>query len=311
MKTALDAGRRLGARDRHRRPHRGGGRRRDARRPRRHHRARPEARRGARRRGQLRRQARAPPFSSAGSAAREARCVLTLNGAPAAAAATCRRSCRIALARRACADDRRHRAADDADAGDGRRCLPAARRRRARHPHRGRLRPSRPASAQGMTAGAIAVEGDVGSQAGRRDGAAGASPSQGNAGRWAGSGMTRRRDRDHRVMPATGSAARCAGEMSGMRGGLIVVRGNAGERAGDRMRRGTIIVEGAAAPCRQPHDRRHADRAAQGRAAAGLSHAPRHDRAGRRLRRAISDLHRQRHARARRDAAAGGFRQRL
>ena len=31
-----------------------------------------------------------------------------------------------------------------------------------------------------------------------------------------------------------------------MRGGIVVVRGNAGERAGDRMRRGPIVVEGAA-----------------------------------------------------------------
>ena len=34
--------------------------------------------------------------------------------------------------------------------------------------------------------------------------------------------------------------------MAGMRGGVVVVRGNAGERAGDRLRRGTIIVEGQA-----------------------------------------------------------------
>jgi formylmethanofuran dehydrogenase subunit C len=29
-----------------------------------------------------------------------------------------------------------------------------------------------------------------------------------------------------------------------MRGGVVIVRGNAGARAGDRMRRGTILVEG-------------------------------------------------------------------
>jgi len=33
--------------------------------------------------------------------------------------------------------------------------------------------------------------------------------------------------------------------MKGMSGGLVVVRGNAGDRAGDRMRHGTIIVEGS------------------------------------------------------------------
>jgi len=36
------------------------------------------------------------------------------------------------------------------------------------------------------------------------------------------------------------------GEMEGMTGGLLIVRGNAGERAGDRLRRGTIVIEGAA-----------------------------------------------------------------
>ena len=32
--------------------------------------------------------------------------------------------------------------------------------------------------------------------------------------------------------------------MKGMSGGLVIVRGHAGDRVGDRMRRGTIIVEG-------------------------------------------------------------------
>jgi formylmethanofuran dehydrogenase subunit C len=31
-----------------------------------------------------------------------------------------------------------------------------------------------------------------------------------------------------------------------MRGGIVLVRGNAGDRAGDRLRRGTIVVEGRA-----------------------------------------------------------------
>jgi formylmethanofuran dehydrogenase subunit C len=34
--------------------------------------------------------------------------------------------------------------------------------------------------------------------------------------------------------------------MAGMRGGLAVVRGNAGARAGDRLRRGMIVIEGEA-----------------------------------------------------------------
>jgi formylmethanofuran dehydrogenase subunit C len=36
------------------------------------------------------------------------------------------------------------------------------------------------------------------------------------------------------------------GETSGMRGGVVVVRGDAGARAADRLRRGTIIIEGKA-----------------------------------------------------------------
>ena len=36
------------------------------------------------------------------------------------------------------------------------------------------------------------------------------------------------------------------GEMAGMRGGTIIVRGDAGSRVADRMRRGTIVVEGRA-----------------------------------------------------------------
>src|SRR5204863_432795 len=37
-----------------------------------------------------------------------------------------------------------------------------------------------------------------------------------------------------------------AGEVSGMRGGVVIVRGDAGARAGDKLRRGTIIIEGNA-----------------------------------------------------------------
>ena len=47
-------------------------------------------------------------------------------------------------------------------------------------------------------------------------------------------------------MPATFSAAPLEGEMEGMTGGLLIVRGNAGARAGDRLRRGTIVIEGSA-----------------------------------------------------------------
>ena len=37
-----------------------------------------------------------------------------------------------------------------------------------------------------------------------------------------------------------------AGELAGMAGGRVIVRGNAGARAGDRLRRGIIIIEGDA-----------------------------------------------------------------
>ena len=48
------------------------------------------------------------------------------------------------------------------------------------------------------------------------------------------------------------------GEMRGMSGGIAILRGNAGQRIGDRMRRGTIIVEGDVGAYRRlAHDRRH------------------------------------------------------
>jgi formylmethanofuran dehydrogenase subunit C len=40
-----------------------------------------------------------------------------------------------------------------------------------------------------------------------------------------------------------------AGEVAGMSGGRIVVRGDVGARAGDRLRRGILIVEGGASEC--------------------------------------------------------------
>ena len=36
------------------------------------------------------------------------------------------------------------------------------------------------------------------------------------------------------------------GERKGMRGGLVIVKGNAGDRVGDQMRRGIILIEGNA-----------------------------------------------------------------
>src|SRR6185436_2636860 len=66
----------------------------------------------------------------------------------------------------------------------------------------------------------------------------------GNAGRWAASGM-----QGGQVEIAGSAGDRVggplAGEMAGMRG-VVVVRGDVGERVGDRLRRGTIVVEGRA-----------------------------------------------------------------
>jgi formylmethanofuran dehydrogenase subunit C len=40
-----------------------------------------------------------------------------------------------------------------------------------------------------------------------------------------------------------------AGERFGMRGGWVVIEGDAAERAGDRMRRGIVVVRGRCGPC--------------------------------------------------------------
>jgi formylmethanofuran dehydrogenase subunit C len=41
-------------------------------------------------------------------------------------------------------------------------------------------------------------------------------------------------------------AAAIAGEHRGMQGGTVMIGGNAGDRAGDRMRRGMLLIEGSA-----------------------------------------------------------------
>jgi len=97
---------------------------------------------------------------------------------------------------------------------------------------------------EGMTAGEIVVEGNVGICAGRLM-RGGRLTLRGDAGPWAASGMK------GGVIEIVGAVddhlgGPLAGEMAGMRGGTVVVRGRAGERAGDRMRRGTIIIEGEA-----------------------------------------------------------------
>jgi formylmethanofuran dehydrogenase subunit C len=96
----------------------------------------------------------------------------------------------------------------------------------------------------GMNGGAIEVIGDAGIQAGRLM-TGGRLTIRGDAGHWAASGMR------NGFLEIAGSAGErlggpLAGEVSGMRGGVVIVRRNAGARAGDRLRRGTIIIEGSA-----------------------------------------------------------------
>ncbi|HEU4661790.1 MAG TPA: formylmethanofuran dehydrogenase subunit C [Pseudolabrys sp.] len=93
-----------------------------------------------------------------------------------------------------------------------------------------------------MNDGEIYIEGDVGCQAGRLMGG-GKLVIAGDAGPWAASGMKKGLVE---IIGNTGDrlGGPLAGETAGMRGGVVVVRKNAGERAGDRLRRGTIIVEG-------------------------------------------------------------------
>lgn len=99
---------------------------------------------------------------------------------------------------------------------------------------------------EGMSAGEIHVDGDVGQKAGRRM-SGGRLVIGGDAGPWAGSGMTGGYlEVGGDVGDSLGGSF--VGETAGMRGGVIVVRGNAGERAGDHMRRGTILIEGGAGP---------------------------------------------------------------
>jgi formylmethanofuran dehydrogenase subunit C len=93
-----------------------------------------------------------------------------------------------------------------------------------------------------MRAGEIVVDGDVGARLGRRM-QGGRLIVNGSTGPWAASGMS---GGYVEICRSAGDrlGGPLAGEMAGMRGGVVVVRGDAGSRAGDRLRRGTIVVEG-------------------------------------------------------------------
>lgn len=90
----------------------------------------------------------------------------------------------------------------------------------------------------------IHVEGDVGGQIGRLA-KGGKITVSGDAGAYAASGN----EGAHiEIKGSVGEmlAGPLAGELAGMSGGRVVVRRNAGARAGDRLRRGIIIIEGDA-----------------------------------------------------------------
>jgi formylmethanofuran dehydrogenase subunit C len=97
---------------------------------------------------------------------------------------------------------------------------------------------------EAMTSGQIIVHGDVGIEAGRKM-SGGDLQIGGDAGPFAGSCMAGGRLEIGGDAGDFLSAPR-DGEMQGMSGGMLIVRGSAGARAGDRLRRGTILIERAA-----------------------------------------------------------------
>lgn len=90
----------------------------------------------------------------------------------------------------------------------------------------------------------VHVEGDVGAQLGRTA-RGGTITVTGNAGVFAASGNV---GASIEIKGNVGDflAGPLAGELAGMAGGRVVVRGSAGTRAGDRLRRGVLVVEGDA-----------------------------------------------------------------
>lgn len=96
----------------------------------------------------------------------------------------------------------------------------------------------------GMSYGSIRIEGDAGDNLGQ-DMYDGFIDVTGNSGHWTASGMR------HGMIQVAGSCgdfagAALPGNRQGMRGGTLLVRGNSGDRTGDRMRRGYILIEGNA-----------------------------------------------------------------
>ena len=94
-----------------------------------------------------------------------------------------------------------------------------------------------------MAGGRLRVEGPAGDYLGAAM-SAGEILAEGNAGRLAACEMSGGR---LEISGDVGdfAASSLPGSMDGMRGGVLVVRGNAGARFGDRMRRGTVVLHGA------------------------------------------------------------------
>jgi formylmethanofuran dehydrogenase subunit C len=90
----------------------------------------------------------------------------------------------------------------------------------------------------------IYVEGDVGAQLGR-SASGGRITVDGHAGSYAASQLA---GAEIEIWGDAGDflGAPLAGEIPGISGGRVLVHGDVGERAGDRLRRGIIIIEGAA-----------------------------------------------------------------
>ena len=95
---------------------------------------------------------------------------------------------------------------------------------------------------EGMTRGAIVVEGDTGMHAGAQM-AGGSLTILGNAGHWLGAEM---RGGSIEVGGDAGHSAGAGyvGSRRGMTGGSITVKGRAGDELGTRMRRGSVVVGG-------------------------------------------------------------------
>jgi len=95
-----------------------------------------------------------------------------------------------------------------------------------------------------LDGGTITVNGDVGAYL-AQEMKSGTIKVQGNAGLYAACEMK------NGYLEITGNsgdflAAALPGNKQGMKGGVVLVKGNVGERAGDHLRRGTILIEGNA-----------------------------------------------------------------